>query len=270
MELDSFKLKALRANLWFNLELRLFLDIASEVTRLRKRIEKEPLPNSRTSKHLNMQLIEAIELQEKQRQRVLKTYDVALMDSDAECSAMFVPQPASYFPFPANTPSFDVEDIVSRLRGEKVLNPETKDRYIRNDKYLLLKVDLTYDKEEIKWAVDDLVQHAQTLTAKESSAKAATRQRVFGFVFEEHIMGMSPRKACDETARYLEDALQWQIDGDSLYRRYYPIWKRQNGVSNVQSWRKCQKDRIEAWEREARVREEYIARLFREDDEATD
>ena len=137
--------------------------------------------------------------------------------------------------------NLEAENYLYNLIGKKVLNPKTKTHYLHQGKYLFLKIDLNYDKDEINFEVDEIVQQAQKFIDKGGHAKTVLKHKIFDNVFSKFITDMRLEKSLKMTAEVMKKIYEIKISGDgveSLRRRYYPAWKEKRGISDIRDWRK--------------------------------
>jgi len=182
------------------------------------------------------------------RKRILEKYDcyVSEYGQDSKLRRM-ASSPASYFSMPIfeNNSFYDtrvlLDNLIFRELGSKALNQKTKNYFIQENKFMFLKIDLTYDKEGIKDAVDDIIDKGQKLTGNTRGAKRKERQKLFDQIFTKLIVSLSRDKALSETSKKLEKFYKIKIKQESLLKRYYNDWRKKNGITNLREWKKQQR-----------------------------
>jgi hypothetical protein len=263
MRLSKLRDEALLQNKSFRIDLRILNDLLEGIAHLRKRLEKEKVrPTSRSFKYISIQLEEATDAFEKQRQRMMSTYGVYVSEDAKFALNMY---PVSCFSLPIQPPFFEAESLLWSLQGKKMLNRETKQSLIKDNRHLFLKVDLTYDKEEIEFAVGELVQHAQKLLGKKKRAKTDVYYKLFDNIFSDAIMDMRLVDALEKTANVLRDRYEKDCDAEVLQKTYYKEWKTRNDVRDIRQWKRRAKAELEALEQLRKETDEYLVTLFKEE-----
>lgn len=102
------------------------------------------------------------------------------------------------------------------------------------DDFLLLQIDLTYDKKEILDSCDDVISKAQTIIGKTNKrAKKAVIERLFDLLFKDHYL--SSRSKSDALNKVVEDfkTVGLEIEAETLDKRYIPGFKKRCGIKDV-------------------------------------
>ncbi len=240
-DLKKLKQIELLENKRFHKEISKFLALQLSIEDLTQRLKGGGLEAEKISKELN----EKKDFLSFIKKHISDAYDISLLTLDGKTYPVRTSKPISCFSPPYNynlneiyASHLNAENYLYHLMGNKILNDKTKERFIQDNKFLFLKIDLSYDKEDIKFEIDDIVQKAQNLIGKKRPAKGILKQQLFDHVFSDYAAIFPVRKACERTSAYLENVHKITIDADSLYRRYYPEWKRGNRISNIRTWKK--------------------------------
>lgn len=243
-EYEELKIMELLGNEDLKEQISKYSVLRHEVNNLTEQLETE----DNTIEDLQRTLNEKKELLSHLRRYISDTFDIDLLILEDEVYPVHVSHPVSCFSLPAKMkiPSiesnhFEAENYLYKLMGKKVLNPKTKNHYLHRGKYLFLKIDLSYDKVEINFAVDEIVQQAQKFIDKGGHAKEVLKHKIFDCVFSKFIIDMRLEESLELTSEVLNKIYEININADSLRRRYFPEWKKRKGISNLRNWRKHQK-----------------------------
>lgn len=188
----------------------------------------------------------ALKLYEFAKADLASEFDISVLDYEGNAYKEHTPQPVSCFSLPQDflgeNTLFWFENYIYKKFGYKVaFNKNTKDHYLRNEKFLFLKVDLTYPEQVIEDEVGRMVRHAKALLGRASTARKAHIQDLFDNIFPEIALSKNRDNALEDTSSLLKAICGENIDSESLRKRYYEPWKKKHGVNDLRRWRKQKK-----------------------------
>ncbi len=243
--LEKLKLANITENqdFWISLDTHRSHSTKCEV--LKKKLNEQASPSDELIKEINL----VRETLYSSTKYLLEKYGISVSGIGEKIKWESVNHPVSCFSFPSRWMDYKtqnlihlVEDLLFHQLGESALTDENKDHFISDGKYLLLKIDLTFNKKDINAAVDDIVQKVQKLIGKGHHAARLQFRQLFDKIFTKQIISMPLLKALGETARIMDESHDIPIETDALLRTYYPDWRKRMGITiDIRKWKKQQK-----------------------------